>query len=238
MTRFAIVPEGVLRRISKDDLPIYVALAMHADLKKHECWPSWAALQEITGASRATIDRRLKSLRDAGLIEWSRAKGGVNRYRLLVPEGGLIRETGTRLTDETTPVSRMRPGTEKEQTRGTDHSAEPVERVRGRTPEPGLESEVKGDPLASTSRRSDYAPAVEDLGRFTVGGAGGLPKPMRAKLPPYCVKPGQRPASDGRVRQTGSRGDVTMHVLELPIGDDWVPVQRWEYEWGNDRRKR
>lgn len=81
MSRFAMVPESALRGLNKHDLPVYVALRLHAD-ERGDCWPSQATLADLTGLSRTSVQTRLEALRVQGWLEWERQKGGVNRYRL------------------------------------------------------------------------------------------------------------------------------------------------------------
>lgn len=76
---------------------VLVRLADRADDQGH-CWPSIASLARDTGANDRTVQRALRTLRDAGHVDWMAGNSNVaNKYHVhpIVPEGGWHSDTPT-----------------------------------------------------------------------------------------------------------------------------------------------
>jgi predicted transcriptional regulator len=73
---------------------VYMALARHANPTNQTCWPSISHMADTLGVTRTTVRRRLKVLRDCGLISVQRrwlGPGQVRyRYTLLAPDARLV----------------------------------------------------------------------------------------------------------------------------------------------------
>lgn len=86
---FATIPRAVLHdaTLSTDAKMVYLVLSSHVGAQAH-VWPSHATIAETAGLSVATVKRRLRELRDRGLVEWeTRLPHGEmqrsNDYRLI-----------------------------------------------------------------------------------------------------------------------------------------------------------
>ena len=71
-------------RIGASGIAVYNALASFANSKTQSCFPTQKALADMLGLSRRTVARKIKLLRESGLIEVIKNNRG-NVYYLLSP---------------------------------------------------------------------------------------------------------------------------------------------------------
>lgn len=76
---------------------VWMALAGHLGPHGTAVWPSIPRLQALTGQSRMTVIRDLRSLEGLGYVDAERTPGKVTRYRIRQPEAGLFSGTGTKM---------------------------------------------------------------------------------------------------------------------------------------------
>ena len=77
-------PSLIAERLSKFDgasLKVYLVLLQHAD-KTGKCWPSRPRIQSMTGLSRASITRAIKTLRSMKLLNTKYSKRNTTIYYL------------------------------------------------------------------------------------------------------------------------------------------------------------
>jgi len=76
-------------KLKASGIAVYNALASFANFKTQSCFPTQKALAELTGMSRRTVSRKIKLLKELGLIKVERKKGSCI-YHILkvdVPNG-------------------------------------------------------------------------------------------------------------------------------------------------------
>ena len=76
-------------KLKASGIAVYNALASFANFKTQTCFPTQKALAELTGMSRRTVSRKIKLLKELGLIKVERKKGSCI-YHILkvdVPNG-------------------------------------------------------------------------------------------------------------------------------------------------------
>jgi len=72
-------------KLKASGIAVYNTLASFANFKTQTCFPTQKALAELTGMSRRTVSRKIKLLKELGLIKVERKKGGCT-YHLLEPD--------------------------------------------------------------------------------------------------------------------------------------------------------
>lgn len=92
--RHVQIPVHVLQSgISRADLGVYVALRSFLNRKTRKCYPSKERLAGIFEKSDDAINKNLKNLREAGLIDWisGSSMGRANEYTF-IDAPSIIRE--------------------------------------------------------------------------------------------------------------------------------------------------
>lgn len=74
-----------MKKLRASGIAVYNALASFANSKTQTCFPTQKAIAEVIGLSRRTVMRRIKLLKELGLIKAERKKG-CNLYYLLKPK--------------------------------------------------------------------------------------------------------------------------------------------------------
>ena len=67
--QFAIIPDYLLTEASPAALRVYMALALRADHKTGQCWPSRATVARMLNVSPRTVTRSIQSLIELGAIQ-------------------------------------------------------------------------------------------------------------------------------------------------------------------------
>jgi DNA-binding Lrp family transcriptional regulator len=73
------------RSLKSSGLAVYNALASYANSKNQACFPTQKVIAELIGMSKRTVIRRIRQLKELGLIGVER-KGNRSVYRLLKPK--------------------------------------------------------------------------------------------------------------------------------------------------------
>jgi len=73
------------RELGPSGFLVYSALAFFANSRTQICFPTQKALAQLTGLSRRTVIRKIKLLKELGLIKVEKGKGG-RVYYLLEPD--------------------------------------------------------------------------------------------------------------------------------------------------------
>jgi biotin operon repressor len=83
------ISRAVLKRygriLKSSGLAVYNVLASHANSKSQTCFPTQDAIAERTGLCRETVNRKIRLLRETGLVRVKRLKGHC-LYFLLRPD--------------------------------------------------------------------------------------------------------------------------------------------------------
>ena len=73
------------RRLKSSGLAVYSVLASFANFKNQTCFPTQRAIADLIGMSKRTVIRRIKELRELGLLAVEKRRGRC-LYRLLRPK--------------------------------------------------------------------------------------------------------------------------------------------------------
>ena len=89
----SLLKTGAIRKLSRADITVYLAIASHAQFDTAFCWPSLDRLAALAGVSERTVRRSIDNLEEYGLVEKTRGGGGrsgnrgiTNQYELIDPE--------------------------------------------------------------------------------------------------------------------------------------------------------
>lgn len=74
------VQSGEIARVGAVPWAVYCAVKSHTNLETGNAFPSTARLAELTGVSHDTVQRALKKLAEAGLIDVVKQRGRGNSY--------------------------------------------------------------------------------------------------------------------------------------------------------------
>jgi len=101
VSHFSIVPRVVWQECQPRDIKVYCALASYVNWETGVCWPSRSTIAETLGISVSTVDRALKALESAGVIEIDKRKTeqgdhDSNLYRLPFAINSRFAEGGRR----------------------------------------------------------------------------------------------------------------------------------------------
>jgi DNA-binding Lrp family transcriptional regulator len=73
------------RRLRSSGIAVYNALASYANQKTQTCFPSQQSIAELLGLSRMTVNRKIKQLKELGLLDIMKLKSHCS-YFLLRPD--------------------------------------------------------------------------------------------------------------------------------------------------------
>jgi DNA-binding transcriptional ArsR family regulator len=80
------------RKLRASGIAVYNALAFYANTKTQTCFPTQQAIAELLGLSGRTVRRKIRLLKELGLIKVKRKRGGC-LYCLLKPLGNVTNMT-------------------------------------------------------------------------------------------------------------------------------------------------
>ncbi len=79
-TRIPKVPDLIVRGVSVEAIPTYLALSDHASNKNGLCWPKMETLAKILGRSVRTVQRHLHLLKELGLVDFVQRRRNRGRF--------------------------------------------------------------------------------------------------------------------------------------------------------------